>query len=49
MASDPQHIGALQPDEADAIDQGSVEMIAGVDYIVVDNQKKPVKEHGRIF
>ena len=48
MGSDPEYLNAIQPDEANFIDQSSIRMIIGVDYIVLDGQNA-VGEHGRTF
>lgn len=48
MQTDPEYVEKIQPDEANFIDGESIQMILGVDYIVVENQNA-VEQHGRSF
>ena len=48
MGSDPEYLSVIKPDEANFIDQESIRMIIGVDYIALDSQNA-VGEHGRSF
>ncbi|KAF2650059.1 hypothetical protein K491DRAFT_609590 [Lophiostoma macrostomum CBS 122681] len=48
LQSDPYYVNTIQPDEQKFIDETSVKIVVGVDYIVVEGQKK-VEQHGRVF
>ncbi|KAF4996989.1 hypothetical protein FDECE_12228 [Fusarium decemcellulare] len=48
MGQDPEYIGKIVPDEAKFIDQSTIRMIIGVDYIGIESQNV-VMEHGRSF
>ena len=45
MRGDPEYISKIQPDKANFIDAGSIRMISGVDYIVMENENAG-GEHG---
>lgn len=48
MATDPEYVEKIQPDEDNFIDKESMKMLVGVDYTVVEAGKL-VETHGREF